>query len=159
MASAGTIKVVISQKEPKRRNSTPKNEIDSSMSIENSLDNVVVNRAVNETISQVSEMALYSIEKHLSLTDDYVGQRYLKAGKEVISKTMSMGSSIMAGAVMGGVVGAIVGAVLSLSSMAFDIFKNYDQQNIMIRQMDAQLSYQRQRAGYSLTSGSIGENK
>jgi hypothetical protein len=36
---------------------------------------------------------------------------------------------------------------------------NYQQELIKINQMDAQLSFNRQRAGYSLTAGSIGENR
>ena len=159
MASAGTIRVVISQKETTRKNTTPKNNVDSSMSIENLLENVAVHRAVSEISSQAVEMAMYALDRHLQLTDNYIGERYVKAGKEVIGKTISIGSSIAMAFFSGGVIGAALAAVVAIGSTAFDVFKNFDQQNIMVKQMNSQLEYQRQRAGYSLTSGSIGENK
>ena len=160
MASARMIEVRIKQVDTtKKKPSEPKNDLDSKLTLGNLLENKVFQSAVDNAKTLLTEGALYGINKHLSLTDDYISQRYLKAGINVISRAVSIGSSIVAGATVGGLVGAVIGAVFAVGDLAFDIFKNYDQQNIMLRQMDAQLQYQRQRAGYSLTSGSIGENK
>lgn len=160
MASKRIIEVRIhGQLKEKTNKSEPKNDIDSDLNIDNLFDNVIVNQVASELRSQLSEMAIYGINRHLELTDNYMGQRYLKAGLDVIGRSMSFGKAVYAGAKTGGVVGAILGAVFSIGDMTFDIVKNYDQQNILLKQMDKQLQYQRQRAGYSLTSGSIGENR
>lgn len=160
MASARMIEVRIKQVQSKNKKPTePKNDIDSKLSIGDLLENKLFQSSLDNAKNLLTEGALYGINKHLELTDDYVSQRYLNAGMNVIGRAVSMGSSIVAGANVGGVVGAIIGAVFAVGDLAFDIFKNYDKQNILIKQLDAQLQYQRQRAGYSLTSGSIGENR
>ena len=109
----------------------------------------------NEFISEVN----YSINKHFSLTDDYITQRNLSVAKNVGGRVLAMGSTIIAGASVGGVPGAIIGAVVSMVQLGVDIYQNYDQANIQVKQQNAQLDFTRQRAGYSLTAGSVGEGK
>lgn len=160
MASKRVIEVRITSKEVGSKKKTePKNDVDSDLKVNTLFDNAIFQQALNGAKSQLSEMALYGINRHLQLTNDYLGERYLKTGVNVISRLVSTTKAIKAGGMVGGVYGAVVAAILSVADLTFDIVKAQDQQNIHIAQMDKQLQYQRQRAGYSLTSGSIGENK
>ena len=116
----------------------------------------------NELISEVN----YEINKHFNLTDDYIGQRKLNVAKNVVSRATgiiaTIGASAKIGSVagpVGTIVGAVVGTTIAGVQLGVDIYQNYDQANIHLRQMEAQLNYTRQRVGYSLTSGSIGDNK
>lgn len=145
--------------EKKTKETEPKNDLDTKEDSNSLVENAIFQQAKKEAINFLKEASLYGINRHLQLTDNYVQERYLNAGINVVNRAMSMGSAVIAGFSVGGVVGAVVGAVFAVGDLAFDIFQNYDQQNIKLRQMDAQLDYQRQRAGYSLTSGSIGENR
>ena len=143
----------------KTKETEPKNDVDSELKKAEKLEDAIFNLAFRETISALKDASLYGINRHLQLTDNYVGERYLNAGVNVISRAFSMGTAIYAGFSVGGVVGAVVGAVAATTDLIFDVATNFDKQYILLRQMDAQLDYQRQRAGYSLTSGSIGENR
>ena len=121
--------------------------------------NVVINQAYNQMKNMIVSNVDYAINRHFNLTDDYMGQRTYNIAKGIVSKGYNMAISIQAGFLTGGPMGAAIAASLSIGSTIIEAVKNYDQQNIMLRQMDTQLEYSRQRAGFSLTSGSIGENK
>lgn len=103
--------------------------------------------------------AMYESEKFFDLTDNVQGKRNLNIAKQNIRRVASIGMSIYAGAKTGGLVGAIVGGALGIGKLAVDIYQGYDQQNIAIKQREEQLSYTRQRVGYSLTVGTNGENR
>ena len=120
---------------------------------------VVINQAYSKMKSLVINNVDYAINRHFNLTDDYIGQRTYNIAKSIIGKGKDFATSIAAGFAVGGPVGAAVSAAFSVVSTGIEVWKNYDQQNIMLKQMDTQLEYSRQRAGFSLTSGSIGENK
>lgn len=127
---------------------------------------VILNQAFNQLKNEFISEVNYEINKHFNLTDDYIGQRNVNVAKNVISRVASIGTSIYAGAKLGlggGPVGIAIGAVtalvISTAQLGVDIYQNYDQANINLRQQNAQLEFTRQRAGYSLTSGSIGDNK
>lgn len=122
-------------------------------------ENIYVNQARQYVKADINRIATYEINKWFTLNDDYIGQRNVNAALNVISKAKSIYTTVAAGVVVGGAVGGIIAAVGSLLTLGIDIAQNYDRQNIQIKQMDAQLQYQRQRAGYSLTSGRIGEDK
>lgn len=112
------------------------------------------NYAKNETL----QIANYEINKYFSLKDDYIGQRNMTVAKNIISKGVSMGTAIASGFAVGGVVGGALAIVGSSVSLGVEIAQNYDQENVRLRQMNAQLEFSRQRAGYSLISESVGEN-
>ena len=122
-------------------------------------ENIYVNQARQYVKADVKRIATYEINNWFTLNDDYIGQRNVNAALNVISRAKSTFTTVAAGTVVGGPVGGIIAAVGSLMTLGIDIAQNYDRQNIQIKQMDAQLQYQRQRAGYSLTSGRVGENK
>lgn len=119
----------------------------------------LVSQAWGYVKADITKIANYEINKWFSLNDDYIGQRNLTNALNVVNRAKNTAASIAAGIVLGGAVGGVIAAVGSFITLGIDIAQNIDRQNIALRQMDAQLSYQRQRAGYSLTSGRIGEDK
>ena len=106
----------------------------------------------------MTQIASYEINKYFNLHDDYIGQRNLTIAKNVVSKSLGMATAVASGFMVGGPAGGAIALVGVTASLGIEIYQNYDQENIKLRQMNAQLSYSRQRAGFSLTSESIGEN-
>ena len=125
---------------------------------------IMANTAFNGAIEITKNVLWYNYEKHLSLADDYIGQRNLAITRAKVSVATSFVSATATGAAVGfkvgGGVGALVGALIGGGTNAIMPIANAQielyQQNIRIQQMDAQLSYTRQRTGFSLNSGSIG---
>lgn|SRR5574344_533927 len=125
----------------------------------NALKNIVHNEAFQYVKQVAINEARYEINKDFAMRDDYIGQRDINISLGVISKVYSIGTSVVSGAIMGGAIGASVALAGSLLVEGIQVYQNLDQQNIKIAQLNSQLDYNRIRAGYSLTSGSIGENK
>lgn len=127
----------------------------------------LVHQALNEAKTQIITAVDYEYTRYYSAHDDYIGQRNYEVAKTFISKAASVGNSMFSGAVMGasvgGPIGAVVGAAASATfsgvNMALQYSRAMESQQLRIDQMNAQLSYTRQRSGYSLTSGSIGEDR
>ena len=149
---------------PEEKNQEAKEETKSEAQ---NLSSWLVHKALNEAESQLKSAVDYEFSKYYSTHDDYIGQRNYEIAKANINIAVSVGTSIYSGAAMGasigGPVGAAVGAVASAVASGVNLAIQYnramEQQQLKIDQMNAQLSYTRQRSGYSLTSGSIGENK
>lgn len=162
MASKRIIEVRISgsieNKTTKEKQAEPKNDVKEEDKAPTIFSNVLATQVFSQVKEIIADTALYGINRHLALTDDYIGERQLNAGLTVINRTISSASIVAFGSSLGPV-GIALGVAVAASSLIFDVVKNYDQQNILIRQMDKQLEFQRQRVGYSLTSGSIGENR
>lgn len=119
---------------------------------------ILLHEAYNYAKQEITQIASYEVSKYFNLKDDYIGQRNLSIAKNIISKGASIGTAIASGFATGGIIGGAVAIVGTTASLGIEIAQNYDQENIRLRQMNAQLEYSRQRAGYSLTSGSVGEN-
>lgn len=119
---------------------------------------VLLHEAYNYAKQEVLQVASYETNKYFNLHDDYIGQRNLTIAKNVISKGMGMATTIASGFMMGGAIGGAIALVGTATALGVEIYQNYDQENIRIRQTNAQLAYSRMRSGYSLTSQSIGEN-
>lgn len=122
---------------------------------------------VIETIaSEVVAWAEYNWDRTLKLNDDYVGQRNKNIAITQINKAVgaisTIGSMTAAGASIGGAAGAIVGAILgtatTVAGIARSNLQGQDQQDIALRQMNAQLQFTRSRAGWSTQAASIGED-
>ena len=117
-------------------------------------------------VNEVVAWAEYYWNRELILNDDYVGQRNKNIAMMQINRAVGVvtttGSMAAAGAAIGGPAGAIVGAVIGLATSASSIARSniqgQDQQNIAIRQMDAQLHFTRSKAGWSTQAASIGED-
>ena len=103
------------------------------------------------------------------MNDNYLGQQNVDVALNVINKVWETGLSIYSGAKLGmslsggsaygAIAGAIIAAGVSTLQTVQQISHNYEQEQIKINQMNASLKFNRQRAGYSLTAGSIGENR
>ena len=116
--------------------------------------------------SEVVNWAEYYWNRELTLTDDYVSQR----NKTIITTQINRGISAISGVVsstasgmaLGGPLGALIGFAIGASTQVASIvrsnLKGRDQQNIMLRQMNASLDFTRSRAGWSLQVASIGED-
>lgn len=126
--------------------------------VNHALNNYVLGQAKKVGQILLSE-ALYEINKYYDLTDNVENKRDLHIAINMIHRGANFIGATLAGAKIGGVPGAVIGFGVSAVNEAINIYQGYDQQNIQLRQLQTQLEYTRERAGYSLTSGSIGENK
>ena len=126
--------------------------------VNHALNNYVIGQAKKVGQTLLSE-ALYEVNKYFDLTDNVEGKRNLNIAVGMVHRGATVLTSTLIGAQIGGVPGAVVGFVASSINEAINIYQGYDPQNIQLRQLNTQLEYTRERAGYSLTSGSIGENK
>lgn len=162
-----TIEIIDSEAKPKTEIQKKQEENntgdDTSSKKSTALNDAGAMIAINQAYKRIKNMAIsnvdYLFNRHYNLTDDYIGQRTYNVAKNIVTKAHGMYMSIAAGFATGGPVGAAITAAISIGSTIIDIAKNFDEQNIMLKQMDTQLEYTRQRAGYSLTSGSVGENR
>ena len=117
-------------------------------------------------VSELSNWAEYYWNRELTLSDDYIAQRSKQIALTQINRTVNMmttiGSSTAQGAMTGGWVGAIVGLLLGTTQVVSGVVRSnvqgQDQQNIRLKQMDAQLQFTRSRAGWSTHAASIGED-
>lgn len=140
---------------------------DAISSTTSTLGSVLANQAFEYVKKELGNELEYEIGKAITMRDDYVAQRRLSATYSIASKGASayaavaggyeIGSSL--GIAYGGPIGAALAAIGIAASIGVDIYQNYDRQRIAINKQEAQLDYLRQRAGYSLTSGSIGEDR
>lgn len=126
--------------------------------VNHALNNYVIGQAKKVGQTLLSE-ALYEVNKYFDLTDNVEGKRNLNIAMGLVHRGTNVLGSTFLGAEIGGVPGALVGFASGVINEAINIYQGYDQQNIQLRQLNTQLEYTRERAGYSLTSGSIGENK
>lgn len=101
----------------------------------------------------------YQLDKYYYLNDNYLGQQSKNIATNMISRGVSVGKSVAGGFVVGGPAGAAVMAVVEGIKLGQDIYHNYEKQRIKLKQMDEQLSFNRERAGFSLTAGVTGVNK
>lgn len=116
-------------------------------------------------LSEVAAWAEYYWNKELTLTDDYIGQRNKNIAMTQISRAINVatttGSWTAMGAALGpvgAVIGGILGAAVSISGIVRSNVQGQEQEDIAIRQMNAQLGFTRSRAGWSLQAASIGED-
>ena len=126
--------------------------------VNHALNNYVIGQAKKVGQTLLSE-ALYEVNKYFDLTDNVEGKRNLNIAIGMVHRGTSVLGSTLIGTQIAGVPGALVGFASGVINEAINIYQGYDQQNIQLRQLNTQLEYTRERAGYSLTSGSIGENK
>lgn len=109
---------------------------------------------IHKGVSIIADTAEFALNANLSLTDNYKQQNNLSIAKSIISKASSTITSAITAGVVLGPAGVAVSLALSATSLGVDIAKNYHNQAVAIIQNEAQLDYQRVRAGYSLSGGS-----
>lgn len=118
----------------------------------------VIQKTVQVAIGEID----YRIQRGFYLKDDYIGQRnYQIAKAQVASAAQFAVSSAAMLATMGAAALPMiaVSAVMTVTKNALQYNHAIEEQDYQIRQLDANLQFNRTRAGYSLTSGSIGENR
>lgn len=133
---------------------------------ESDTHSVLANQVFQYLKQNIVTEARYQINKYFVTHDDYVGQRNMSIALGLVNDAVAFGSSAMSGAMAGSAfgpvgtaVGAIVGAMTTAITKGVSVFNTLDAQNLLIDQNNAQLAFTRQRSGYSLTSGSTGENR
>ena len=116
-------------------------------------------------LNEVTSWAEYYWNKELMLNDDYIGERNKNVALTQINRGISalstIGSFTALGASAGpwgAAIGAVIGTVVAGAGIVRSNVQGKEQQDIMLRQMDAQLSFTRSRAGWSTNAGSIGED-
>lgn len=119
-------------------------------------------KAIQEAVSFAISEIDYRIQRGFYLKDDYIGQRNYSIAKSQItnaaSSAFAMGAALMTGnpAIIGmTAIAQGVKAVRNITQYVHAI----EMQDFQIKQLDANLQFNRTRAGYSLTAGSIGENR
>lgn len=122
-------------------------------------------QALNVALSEVTSWAEYYWNRELALDDDYIGQRNKRVILTQISRASSAAATVGSFALIGSaagpagaVIGALLGTAVAASGIARSNIQGKDQQDIQIRQMNAQLQFTRSRAGWSLQAASIGED-
>lgn len=120
-----------------------------------------------KTLADIAGIAIseidYRIQRGFYLKDDYIGQRNYQIAKAQVMAVASTAAMVGANMVA---YGPIAGSIKSVIDIGMRVGKNVqayqhanEEQNYQIKQLDANLRFNRTRAGYSLTSGSIGENR
>lgn len=124
-----------------------------------------VTQSMQVVASEVINWADYYWNKDIILNDDYIGQRSKQIATTQINRAIntisSVASTTMIGAHFGPVgaaIGFLIGAGTQVASIARSNIQGQQQQNIQIRQMNAQLDFTRSRAGWSTQAASIGED-
>ena len=118
-----------------------------------------IQKAGKSLASMGVDMVMYRVNRNLTLTDNYLAQQDMTIALNIISTASGAAMSIVGGAMVAGPWGAAIAAVVETTRIGINIFKNYDQEYLQIKAMDAQLDFSRQRAGYALTAGSRGTNR
>lgn len=119
---------------------------------------VLANQVYENVKAMLKQTVEYEIGKYFDTKNDYVSKRNLSEALTYINMGSSIATATYVGFQTGGPVGAVIGAGLVLSHQALNASLALERQRISIERNDAQLSFSRDRAGFSLTAGSRGEN-
>lgn len=126
----------------------------------------IAHQALSEAVGAIRSESEYQISRYFSTRDDYIGQRNMGAARAMVGNAVGFGAAVFAGARAGssaGGWGALAGAAIGAASWgvtkAIGGAQALDAQVLGLAKMDAQLGYARQRSGWSLTSGSVGEDR
>lgn len=140
---------------------TGKKEVDKvkRSDLETAAITTIVQRAWNSLKETGASQIKFQVNRYFNITDNYLGQQSLNICLNIAGKVKSAGESIVGGALVAGPAGAVIMAAVEAGKLGLEIYQNYSEQNLQLRKMDAQLDYNRQRAGYSLTAGTQGENR
>lgn len=125
---------------------------------------ISANQAYNygkQAINGIASNAIYFVNRQMYLEDDYKGQRNLNIAVSMVSKATNVIGSVASAFIASGGNPVVVGIALAgqLVNIGLDVYKNLSEQQIKIDQQNYQLDFSRVRAGYSITAGSIGEDK
>lgn len=127
--------------------------------LENAIFTSLLQKTARELKGIVIDEANYQINKYFRMNDNYLAQQQKDIALGIIGKVTSVGTSLVGGFMFGGIPGLVAETIIQGVKLGIDINRNYTEERIRLNQMDANLDYSRQRAGYSLTAGSQGENR
>jgi len=123
-------------------------------------------KAARDLKTVVVSNALKHQHWYYKMHDNYIANEQMEIATSIIGKTASAGATILSFATMGSAagpigaaVGAAVGTAIAAVNIGQDVAGNYIRERLKLTQMAEQLSYNRVRAGYSLSAGSVGENR
>ena len=166
MANNGEIVIRIEEGsvEPKPLEPEEQKKKDSAGLLETAALVYCLKRAAESAKAITIEEVKYQINRHFRLTDDYISQQNLNIALGVVSKTKNaalgaLGTFKALGGGGAGILGAITAAGIAVVQTGVQIVHNYEEEKLRLNKMNAELSFNRQRAGYSLTAGSVGENR
>lgn len=156
----------VSQTQEPEKVKTGAEETESSTSSSVAIAAFAAKEIISTTISEITDWAMYEWDKNLMLEDDYVGQRNKNIAMQCISKVGGAANTVfnttIAGATIGGPWGAAIGAAIGIAKVASstirDNVQHQQMQDIQLAQMNMQLSYTRNRIGWSTNAASIGED-
>lgn len=89
----------------------------------------------------------------------YREQQTLQEAKTIASWMTSSVGKIGTAAITGGPIGAVVATLDVALETSLSIWQNQENQRLRINQQETEMDMSRVRAGYSLTSGSYGEDR
>lgn len=119
-------------------------------------------KALQEVVNLALGEIDYRIQRSFYLKDNYIGQRNYQIAKAQVNSLVSWGVTVGTMIYTMGPIGLATAAIYT-SAKAIHNMLNYahtiEEQDITRLQLDANLQFNRTRAGYSLTAGSIGENR
>lgn len=108
---------------------------------------VFLSIAFTQAKQVTTTIASYALNRHFDLTEDYIGETNTKFALQIIKKSVSLGSSIVAGGIAGGPIGAAAAAVGFVGVETIQAFQRLDQINIKMREMAYSTSYNQERLG------------
>lgn len=162
MAELRRVEIIIKDKSQQQQPTVVPNEnpdADAKNDTDRSIKEIIAISTLRKIGVEAKEVATYAINRQFTLTDDYIGQRNMGIALSILNKGESLAMAAFTGFVLAGPVGAAIAGAVSAASTGIQVWENYDQQSIKLRQLDAQLSYSRIRAGYAVVAGSIGEDR
>lgn len=114
-----------------------------------------ISYAVGKAKSIAKGYALYYVNRHLNLTEDYKAEQNLNNALSIISHVGEGFTTILSGAIVGakagGGLGAVAGAVVGAGAFAANTTLNaiqaHDEEKIRISTMNIQANYQQVRLG------------
>jgi len=171
MAETRTITIIVRKgaDQPSQQGGAPDSEQGEQASRSNGdagIASWLLHQAYSAAVQELTAEAQYQIGAYYSQTDDYIGERNMMVAKAYVGKVMGIAASAYAGAragSAGGAAGALIGAAAGAGaygvSQALEYWRALGAQSRSVERMDAQLGFQRARSGWSLTAGSIGEDR
>lgn len=147
------------KKEKKEKRPSKKKSVKENNDVSTALTTSVIQHAAKRLLSIGINEVNYQIDKYLMLHDNYIAQQ-TKAHAEVLSSTVdTIAKSIAGGFMTGGPIGALIMAGVEGAHLEQKIRIAREKEEMKIKEIENQLQFNRQRAGFSLTAGPTGENR
>lgn len=114
---------------------------------------VYVNQLANAGISTLKNVVNFAKSNYGNFTGDYIGQQKIDNVFGAANTMVSLGGSIVSGAMVGGIPGAVVGAVIGTVNIGVTAWQNNVNYKTSITKTNYASSFNSQRIGVVLTDG------